>query len=235
MEALRLEKERLQIALRVQARESEVLATSLSTLEDAAKAEPPPAPSEQPKRVAEPVAEPVAEQQKPSPPPPPVSSAPVLLEQRPDTGSSSTTPSQSEPGPSSAAPAYAGPASGVVIWTGVLSNGSVLTIQGKQASTGSVTGRLPATPVRVTAYPAELSSAGLTVFTADQRHAGAGLKEPPSARNSWTQTFYRYAPDRTRTVEVVQWPSPDNNWNFVAVRASGQTLTTVVISWERLK
>jgi proteasome lid subunit RPN8/RPN11 len=225
-EVLRQEREQLEFEIRLQANENRALEQRLLSLEEMAKAEPAPAPFEPEESLPELEArQPVAA---------PAPSAPVLLEQRPDAVLSGSA-SNSGAALAQSASAYSGPASGVLIWTGVLGNGSVLAVHGNQASTGTVTGQLPGTPVRMTVYPAELSSNGLTVFTSDEKHSGAGISEPPKAQNGWTQTTYLYAPDRVQTVEVLQRPSQENNWAFVAVRARGQSISTVVFTWELLR
>ncbi|MCW5980457.1 MAG: hypothetical protein KIT09_20410 [Bryobacteraceae bacterium] len=226
-EALRQEKEQLEVAVQLQARENDVLGERVAALQQMAQAKPvspPPAAPEPPK--------PDLAEQKPTEP---VAPPPVLLEQRPVAPSSAAAPAGDASPSRAARPVYSGPAVGMLIWTGVLTNGSVLTIQGRQASTGVVSGRLPGRPVRVTAYVAELSSGGLVVFTNDSKHAGAGITESPNAQNSWTQTTYRYAPERARTVELVQRPGENNNWSFLAVRAAGASLSQIVISWELLR
>jgi hypothetical protein len=108
----------------------------------------------------------------------------------------------------------------------------VLTIQAGAAANGSLSGRLPGVPVRITVYPGELTEAGLAVFS-DRNQPTGTVTEPPSAQNSWTRTTYRYDPSRAQTLAVVELPSAQNNWGRMVVRATGQPLSVVVIDWRR--
>jgi hypothetical protein len=214
--ALSLEKEQLEIALRVQTTESEELAQRLDSLEAIEKTR----------------AAPVAAVPQP-PPPRPAPPKPVLLEQRPEA--TSTTGAPSVRSAAGASPAYAGPASGRLIWTGVLGTGRVVSIQGRQPSTGSLSGQFPGVPIRVRAYPAQLSSNRLTIYTSNTAHSGAGVTEVPGPQNSWTGTTYKYAPELAGTVELVQVPREQNSWTGAALRAVGPNVSVIVLEWERLR
>ncbi|MBV9266877.1 MAG: zinc-ribbon domain-containing protein [Acidobacteriaceae bacterium] len=63
-----------------------------------------------------------------------------------------------EPQPNIApTPAYTGPSSGTLVWTGKLDKGQTLTITGNNASTGSLSGQpLPGVPVRLTVLQSNL-------------------------------------------------------------------------------
>ena len=220
--ALRVEKEQLEIALRLQKTESDTLAERLNSLQGVLKTRSAPPP---PALAPSPAPPPVLAQKAPEPAP-----VEVVLEQRPEASPAGvTTPGSAPP----AAP-EAVPTSGRIIWTGALEPGRVLAIQGRQASHGSFSGQLPGFPVRVVAYPAELSGVGLTVYTTNPKHRGAGATEAPGPGNAWTRTVYRYAPDRAGTVQVIQAPGEQNGWRAISVRSSGN-LAAVVIEWETIR
>jgi hypothetical protein len=128
-----------------------------------------------------------------------------------------------------------GASSGKLIWTGFLADNRVLTIQGKRPSSGSLSGQLPRAPVRITAYPAELSSSGLTVFSANPEHSGRSVTEAPGPRNAWNRTTYRWAPERAGSLEVVEAPGRQNNWGRLVLRATGQALPVIVVDWELIR
>jgi proteasome lid subunit RPN8/RPN11 len=222
--ALREERERLERALKARAAELEALIERRALLErqlaTPAPRQPPPVARSQPELV----------EKAPAP-----AAAGVVLEQRP--------PAISSPGSSGAAslspPAppmkpEAGPNAGRLIWTGALSPGRVLSISGRQASTGTLTGQFPGVPVRVRTYPAELSRAGLIVYTSNPKYAGAEQVEPPGPENSWTRTVYRYAPERADSLQLVAAPSAANGWQGITLRAN-TTLTAIVVDWEILR
>src|SRR5262249_14193869 len=83
--------------------------------------------------------------------------------------------------------------SGRIIWTGELARDAVLTIDGRKASKGSLSGELPSGDVRVGAYPAELTSDGLKILTGNPRYSQPRV-EQPSAANGWQKTQYVYDP-----------------------------------------
>ncbi len=124
-------------------------------------------------------------------------------------------------------PAYAGPSSGRIIWTGQLERGVVLSIDGSHASTGAVTGELPGVPVRVTAYPAELSGRGRVVFSANPR----GRRDAAGPQNGWNETSYTYDPRRAASVIVTEAPGPQHGWKRVSVRADRQSIAVIIIDW----
>lgn len=221
--ALLEEKERLETALKVQKAEADTLAEQralFAKLLESRPAREPPPPKPRPE-VAEKAPEPAAPQ--------------VTLEQRP-AAISPTPPAGATPGGvATSAPKPATAANtGRLIWTGALSPGRVLTISGRQASLGSFTGQLPGVPVRIQVFPAELSSAGLVVYTVNPKHAGAGLAEPPGPANAWTRTVYRYAPERADSLQILQAPAASNGWLAITLRANANT-TAIVVDWETLR
>lgn len=128
-----------------------------------------------------------------------------------------------------ARPVYSGPMSGRVIWAGQLPPGAQVTIDGRRCSRGSVTAELPGVPVRIRVYPADLSSKGITVFTANAR--SANLTEPPGPQNGWNRTTYAWDQRRANDVVVLEAPGPQNNWKGVILR-SEQPLSLIVVDWQ---
>lgn len=223
--ALLQERDRLETALKVQETEADALAEQRALLEKLLQAR---SPREPPPAAPKPRPEVVEKAPESAP-------APVILEQRPPVISPL-------PGAGAAPGAAATPAAkpqavvstGRLIWTGALGPGRVLTISGRQASLGSFTGQLPGVPVRIQVFPAELSSAGLVIYTANPKHGGAGVAEPPGPGNSWTRTLYRYAPERADSLQLLQAPGAANGWVGLTLRANANT-TAIVVDWETLR
>ncbi|HPQ13871.1 MAG TPA: hypothetical protein PLP04_01515 [Bryobacteraceae bacterium] len=130
--------------------------------------------------------------------------------------------------PAPSRPAYRGPVSGRLIWTGLLRRGQALSINGRTASTGYVTGELPGVPVRVSAYPAELSDNGLVVYTSK---ALAAQREPPGPRNGWNLTRYALDPERAARVLVTEPPSAQTGWRKLTLRGDNAPVAVIVIDW----
>ncbi|HTM50819.1 MAG TPA: hypothetical protein VL285_19120 [Bryobacteraceae bacterium] len=138
------------------------------------------------------------------------------------------------PPPKSALPAPSRPArTGSFIWTGMLSKSAVLSIEGNRASTGALTGAIPEYPVKVRVYPAELTDAGLKVYSSDQRHPG-GSSELPAAHNGWNKTSYIQDSRLGGVVSVLEAPNPRNNWRRLVLRDNGARLSIILIEWEML-
>jgi hypothetical protein len=55
--------------------------------------------------------------------------------------------------------------------------------------------------------------------------------EPPSAANGWNLTTYRPDPKRSRSISVLEQPSPQNGYRLM-VRAEGRPVTMIVIDWQ---
>jgi hypothetical protein len=146
-----------------------------------------------------------------------------------DVGRTSPPPVPREP-----APRYAGPESGRIIWTGELPKNGILSIQEARASLGVLTGRLPRQPIRVRAYPAELSERGITIFTSDPKHA-RGIREVPSRENGWNQTTYKWAPGRAADLSIVEGPGAGNDWRKIVLRNDSRRLSMIVLDWELIR
>jgi len=181
------------------------------------------------------------QQAQPPPPPPPQETAqavrppetfpvkPLPVTQPPVALPKPAAPAAALAEPPKTTPAYQGPRSGRIIWTGVLPKNAVLTIEGRRASSGSVNAQLPGVPVRVGAFPAELSGGGFTVFSQNPKHAN--VAEPPGPQNGWNRTVYRSDARRAAEVTVVAAPEAGSGWTRVLVRAERQ-LSALIIEWE---
>jgi proteasome lid subunit RPN8/RPN11 len=123
-------------------------------------------------------------------------------------------------------PAYTGPAAGRIIWTGQLSRGAALSIDGAHASSGFLTGELPGAPVRISAHPAELSGRGLVVYGASAHH------EAPGPGNGWNETTYTPEARRAGDVLVIEPPTAQNGWKRLVLRSDTRALAVIVIDWK---
>jgi hypothetical protein len=157
---------------------------------------------------------------------------PTLLTPLPGNPPAAPAPPVSPP--ASTAPRAAAPLrTGAVIWTGRLSKNEVLSINGNRASVGALTGAIPGQPVRIRAYPAELTSDGINVYASSQKYP-AGHTEPPAERNGWNKTLYRSDPRIAGALKVVEAPGPKNGWNRLVLRDEGVKLSIILIEWELL-
>ena len=125
-----------------------------------------------------------------------------------------------------------GPSSGKIIWTGKLSRSGTIQILGNRASQGQIAGALPGTPVRLHVLPAELTQAGLRLFTADP--AAIAAPEAPGAQNGWNRTEYVLNPKKAGEITVVEAPGQQNGWNRLTLRADRGDHSIVVLQWEKL-
>jgi proteasome lid subunit RPN8/RPN11 len=127
-------------------------------------------------------------------------------------------------------PATATPAtSGRIIWTGKLTKNGRLVIERSHASSGAITGALPAVAARVSAYPGDLTSSGITLFTADPRYAQP-LTEKAGAENGWNPTTYTWEPKRAAGIRVVEQPGPQNGFKLV-LESEIPKLSVLVLEW----
>ena len=244
-EELRLELERLRTALALEREQAATLERTLSVLQEFERrprsrqassppAETRPAPPAPAARAAETAAS------KPEAPPVELVQNPpaVAFEERAAFGGRATPPSREEPPaagsqpapPAGAergepAPAPAAPASGRLIWTGLLRDGDTLTIESGRASTGALTGRLPGGPVQVSVFPGEFTAAGLTVYSADE--------QVPGAAGGPAGVTFRTDPEKAAAVSIVEAPSEANQWNRIRLRAAGRTVPVLVVVWRR--
>ncbi len=142
-------------------------------------------------------------------------------------------PPPASPTPLPAHPAQPGvPAAGRIIWTGLLRKGSVLFIEGRQCSSGVVSAALPGVPVRIHAWPAELTDNGMIVYSNDPKRSGRS--ESPGPNNGWNYTAYVYEPARAGEVRVLESPAAQNGWKKIVVRSEAKSAFIVVLDWEAL-
>jgi hypothetical protein len=133
----------------------------------------------------------------PAPSAPPASPAPVetpaaapVQEQRrveilkPETPIPQEAPRQAAP---PVKPAYSGPPSGVVLWSGRLDKNGSVTIDGNSASFGNLNGALPGVPIMI---------------EVDQREFA--LAETPSPSNGWKRITIRSRSKR-HSVVTIKW------------------------------
>ncbi len=93
---------------------------------------------------------------------------------------------RSEPTRSSS-DSYAGPMSGVIVWSGFLQKGAELAIEGKTASFGQINGGLPGRPVEVEITPDDVVAS-----------------EPPMPSNGWNRLILR-SKRTTHSVVTIHW------------------------------
>jgi hypothetical protein len=126
-------------------------------------------------------------------------------------------------------PAYTGPRSGRIIWTGVLRRHDVIEIDGSRASNGSVVGGLPGVPVSLSVLPAEFTRDGLIAYTANQ--AKAEVTEAPAKSNGWNALRFRVDSPRARQLVILEDPNRSNDFKRVVVRNEGKNYSVIVMDW----
>jgi hypothetical protein len=94
-------------------------------------------------------------------------------------------PAVQTPPPAKAPPA--GPSSGALIWSGELRKGDIITIDGGQASSGTLQGSLPGVPV---------------ILETDFK--GVGFAEMPGPSNGWKRVSFRSLRDQ-KVVVTLRW------------------------------
>jgi hypothetical protein len=119
--------------------------------------------------------------------------------------------------------------SGRLIWTGVLRKRDVVEIEAGNATVGSLSGALPGVPVALRVMTAEFDRNGLVVYTTDRSRAGK--PEAPSQANGWNPTSYRFDPERTREVAVLEAPNRTNNFTRLVLRNDGREYSVIVVEW----
>jgi hypothetical protein len=147
----------------------------------------------------------------------------------PPNGLTSVLVSSPVPSAAPAAPRPATAASGRIIWTGKLAKNGRLVVERNQASSGAVSGALPAAAAHVNAYPGDLTAGGITLFTADQKYSQP-VTEKAGADNGWNPTTYTWDPKRAAGIQVVEQPSPQNGYKLV-LHSEIPKLSVVVLEW----
>jgi len=227
---------KLRAELDSQLAESARLEAKLKTLQRGSRPEPPvaAAPKPAPRRVftAPRMATRTAQTEVPRPPeigagPPASAGAPLQPDRLADAPPPPPPVEAAKP-----APAYRGPKSGTLIWTGFLPEYGLLTIDRGRPSAGHLTGGLPPVPCRVGASPAEFTGGGLTVYSADPRLARGPETEPAGPRNGWNRTTYRYDLRLARDVVVAEAPGPQNAWSRLVLRSGERPVSVILLEWE---
>ena len=120
-------------------------------------------------------------------------------------------------------------ASGRIIWTGKLAKNGRLVVESNHASSGAVSGVLPAVAARVSAYPGDLTPGGITLFTSDLRYSRP-ITEKAGADNGWNPTTYTWDPKRAGGITIVEQPGPQNGYKLV-LRSDLSKLSVVMLEW----
>jgi hypothetical protein len=122
---------------------------------------------------------------------------------------------------------------GRLIWTGQLPRNGTVTITGKKASAGALTGELPGKSVRIAVYPGDLSGDGIVIFTAHTQYAKP-LAENPNAQTGWNKATYTFNPQRSGDVIVDEAPGSQNGWNRMVLRSKTGRFSVIVVDWTLL-
>jgi hypothetical protein len=120
---------------------------------------------------------------------------------------------------------------GRLIWTGALRKNALLSFSPAGASSGILNGRLPGAPVKISIQPAELVDGGIAVYS--KNRARLGSSELPSAWNGWNVVVYDWDPNRIAEVNVVEAPSPANDWKSLVLRNGDRNVSVLVVEWQR--
>ena len=120
------------------------------------------------------------------------------------------------------------PTSGRLIWTGELRKGSVLHLTDRGPSTGSLNGKLPARPIKVSVHSAELLDGVIAVYTPDANSTRTA--EAPGRRNGWNVTMYKFDPKHVHDLSMVEAPAESNNFK-VGIKSNNRAVSIIVIDW----
>jgi len=101
---------------------------------------------------------------------------------------------------------------------------------GKNCSTGTVVGELPARPFKFSVSPGDLSGEGIVLYTSNMQYAN-NVVEPPGAENGWNRTVYTWNPKYASDIVVVESPSQPNQWNRIVLRGKNPKISVIVIDW----
>jgi hypothetical protein len=120
------------------------------------------------------------------------------------------------------------PTSGRIIWSGELHKGSVLNIGDRGPSSGSLNGKLPARPIKVSVHSAELLDGVIAVYTPDANSMRTA--EAPGRRNGWNVTMYKFDPKHAHDLSLVETPSEENNFKL-GIKSNNRPVSIIVIDW----
>ncbi|MDX2153632.1 MAG: hypothetical protein SFV54_23015 [Bryobacteraceae bacterium] len=119
--------------------------------------------------------------------------------------------------------------SGRLVWTGSLEPGQVLELFDGRPSRGELNGALPERLTRVTAWPAERGRVGVVVHSPEFLY-----DEPPSKTNGWTNLRFRFDPQTSSEIEVIERPSAANGWR-ARIRNGSKPASMLYLQWEGLR
>ena len=118
---------------------------------------------------------------------------------------------------------------GRLIWTGALRKNALLSFSPAGASSGILNGRLPGAPVKISVQPAELVDGGIEVYSKNRERSATS--ELPSAWNGWNVVVHDWDPRRA-DVNVVEAPSPANDWKSLVLRNGNRNVSVPVVEWQ---
>ena len=163
--------------------------------------------------------------------PPPEKPAPAPQRSAP-ASATAVAPAQPQSGAHAVVPprVQAALSSGRVIWIGRLQKNQPVTINGRNSSTGTLIGELPARPFKFSISPGDLSSDGIVLYSANMQYANS-VVEPPGAHNGWNKTVYTWNPKFANDVSVDEGPSAQNGWSRMVLRSRNPRISVIVIDW----
>jgi hypothetical protein len=121
-------------------------------------------------------------------------------------------------------------ASGKFIWVGKFPADRSITIDGSQASTGTITGTLPGVPVRVMAWPARLGGKQITAYG-----RAARPNEPPTTASGWKSIVYKTDERRAKSLVLHEVPAAVNDWRRIRLATTDPGISVVLVEWQRLE
>jgi hypothetical protein len=84
--------------------------------------------------------------------------------------------------------------------------------------------------VKISVQPAELVDGGIAIYSKDRVRLGD--REPASAWNGWNVVVHQCDPSRMADVNVVEAPSPANDWNSFVLRNVNRNVSVLVVEWQ---
>jgi hypothetical protein len=87
---------------------------------------------------------------------------------------------------------------------------------------------MPDGPVRVSAYPGELTNSGMTLFLPDIQYARPQT-EAAGPQNGWNRTTYTWDAKRASAIRIVEQPGPQNGYRLVL--QSDTKLSVLMMDW----
>ena len=165
--------------------------------------------------------------EKPAPPPRPVNTAPAAAN---SALPGATAPAQTPARAAVTTHTPAAPSSGRVIWIGRLQKNQPVTINGKNASTGTLIGEMPGRSFKYSVSPGDLSGDGIILYTSNLQYANS-VVEPPGAQNGWNRTVYTWNPKYANDISVDEAPTAQNGWGRMVLHSKNPKISVIVIDW----